>query len=263
MNIDKYGLPVQSDGDANDQLQRVSMIDAIENIDVTQVSKIPTTWALDAPVGVSLEILPGVYSRYIGGNTNNVSCDQLVAALAAHVVHGRQRKIGRMFLAMCKRFGFAQNYKDGLNDEAETKLPDFMLIRALPLFTRASVLLYPVCLITDALLVLSALSACGPVWRDGTGFARRAPGDVDDNNTVLTLAACRFKMPTPLSILSCFILAKLRPWNLGCVETTGVLTNNAAYKPVFGALRHYHRAESGGNPEVAEMWRKTCDKWFS
>lgn len=27
-----------------------------------------------------------------------------------------------------------------------------------------------------------------------------------------------------------------------------------------GALRHYHRAESGGNPEIAELWRPIIER---
>jgi hypothetical protein len=261
MNLDQYGLPVQSDGDANDQLQRCGMVSVAAHLN-RSVGDLEQN--CEQAITRLLQIKPGIYTRYVGGSPDNVSADQLIAALGSHVVANDRKQIWLMFKEMTRRFGFAQNYKDGLNDDAKTKIPDFMFLRALPLFTRATILFYPICLITDALLVLSALSACGPVWRDGTeGFARRAPGDVDDNNTILTLAACRHKMPTPFSILSCFLFAHLRPWNYGCIRVTGELTNNRAYAPAYGALRHYHRAESGGNPEIAEMWEPICKKWFT
>ena len=265
MNLDKYGLPVQQDGDANDQLQRCGMIAVASDI-CKQESELAVN-CLNAIRG-PLQQANGVYMRYIGGNPNNVSADQLISALATHVVKKDGKRAFAMFTAMCKRFGFAQNYKDGLNDDAKTKLPDLMAIRALPLFARMHKALYPIALIADITLVLSALAAVGPVWRDGGGFKRRDAGDVDDNNTVLTLAVCRVRLPTPLSILACLVFAKLRPWNLGCQEyrrsEQGVeyVVNNARH-PVFGALYWYHRAESGGNPEVAEMWRTICERWFS
>lgn len=178
--------------------------------------------------------------------------------------------IRRMALACLKRWGFAQNKKDGLNgDMGKTKLPDFMALRALPLFLRASRWLYPIACVADVLLVLAALAACGPVWKDGGGFARRGANDVDDNNTILTFAVCRARMPTPLSWLAVRLFAKLRPWNYGCAELvkedaeTRVAFLPDTYRPVYGALRWYHRAEAGGNPEVAELWKPIVERWFT
>jgi len=86
--------------------------------------------------------------------------------------------------------GFAQNIVDGLDGEpGHIKIPDFMLLRALPLFVRISKLLYPVAVFVDLYLVVAALSACGPVWADGSLLPhKRTPDDVDHNCTIVTLA---------------------------------------------------------------------------
>lgn len=272
MHLDKYGLPVQADGDANDQLQRCGMIDAAFMI---RGSTVPLgasiVWTCGAAIVALLQSRPGVYVRFIGGPTDTVSADQLIAALAAHVASGSKSQVWLMFKAMMKRFGFAQNTKDGLNGSIQTKTPDFMFFRALPLFCRRP-LLYPIALFTDALLVLLALSAVGPVWKDSGGFKRRSPDDVDDNNTILTLAVCRIRCPTPLSYLAIKLYSWLRPWNKGCIYTgtkyidlpvdAPVEYRNNYYHPVYGALRWYHRAEAGGNPEIAEMWKPIIERYF-
>jgi hypothetical protein len=268
MHLDEHDLPVQADGDKNDQLQRVSMILAAC---VLNKSKLPIAVIMHRALRRDLQPKKGVYVRFSDGNTNNVSADQLISALACWVLLRRPMQIAWMFLRMSLRFGFAQNYKDGLNSDARTKIPDCMFVRALPLFCRAHWSLYPLALCADSLLILSALASVGPVWRDNQGFTKRSPGDVDDNVTILTFVTCRERMPTPFSILSCWIFGKFRPWNLGCSETIRVeltdkgrpnLISNRKHRPVYGALLWYHRAESGGNPEIAWMWKPIVDKFF-
>lgn len=264
---DKYGLPIQSDGDNRDQLQRVGMIATAEALrECDTLTEVPTYWALF----IGLQESPGVYKRSVEGATNDVSADQLIATLSVHVAYGHTRQVWLMLKECLRRFGFAQNYKDGLNGDTRTKIPDFMFVRALPLFARLHWSLYPFTLLADFLLVLLALSACGPVWKDGAILpSKREATDVDDNNTVITLAVCRKRMPTPLSILACKLYGKLRPWNMGCyaeddpVETEGLrVFNPNYYHPVYGALRWYHRARSGGNPEIAALWRPLCKELF-
>jgi len=267
MHLDEFGLPVQADGDANDQLQRVGMIAtrfALSNEDNFNGPHIYSVCHLG--LLVLLQKRPGIYVRHVDGDPANVSADQLISALCYWIASRNIKQAGLMFLRCIQRLGFAQNYKDGLSSKERIKIPDFMLIRALPLFARAHWLLYPVALVADVLLVLMVLSACGPVWRDDRGFTKRTPDDVDDNNTIMTLAVCAKRMPTPLSWLACRLYGKFRPWNFGCRETTWsgeVRTIRLnAYHPVYGALRWYHRAESGGNPEIAELWRPICEELF-
>jgi hypothetical protein len=251
MNLDKYGLPVQADGDPNDQLQRVGMIGVGEILTGKSIIAYRPGSALRA-----LQSSPGVYRRWMNGKEDNVSADQLIAALAYWVVAKERMQVFRMFVAMMKRGGFAQNYKDGLDGSTKTKMPDFMLIRALPLFLRIHWCLCPLIFAFDALLVLSALSAIGPVWKDDEGFKARSLDDVDDNNTVITLSVCRAVYPSLLGIIGLRIYAKLRPVNFG---NTLLKVDNR----VQGALEWYHRPGSGGNPEIAELYKPIIERWFS
>ncbi len=263
MNVDKYGLPVQADGDANDQLQRVGMIlvGGILRPDL-EMMPIEDTCFYALNDKEKLQPKPGVYVRYVGGDPANVSADQLISALAAHVATENPKQVWRMFYRMLLRLGFAQNYKDGLSGSTKTKLPDFLLLRALPLIPRGLLpraLAYPLACACDVLLVLAACSAVGPVWKDNVLLpSKRGPDDVDDGNTILTLAICAARVPTPLSWLARKIYAKLRPWNYGCHDETW-----EDHHPVYGALRWYHRAESGGNPEIAELWKPICERYFT
>lgn len=261
MNLDENGLPVtiNPDGtqDRNDQLQRCGMISTANALLGRGSDRTLLALYFDC------QPQRGTYTRYRTGSPDNVSADQLIAALGAWVSLGNYYQVNLMWRAMWRRFGFAQNNKDGLNDDARSKIPDFMLLRALPLFGRGLHWFYPFVLLMDVLLVLLALSAVGPTWKDGGGFKRRGPDDVDDNNTILTLAVCRARMPTPLSWLAVKLYSKFRPWNYGCIglDRNGYKHYNI-YKPVYGALRWYHRAENGGNPEIAELWRPIVDKYF-
>ena len=239
MHVDKYGLPTQNNGDANDQLARVSMLVVGDNYDHMHYA--------DALFNL-LHLDAGIYTRYIGADPRSTSADQLISALAAFTSVNAPTYAIQIMVKCLKRFGFAQNTINTLDGSNTKQTPDFMLIRALPLFLRTSKLLYPLTLIGDVLLVLAAIAAVGPVWKDNKGFATRSPDDVDDNVIILTLIACRTRMPTLLSRLACKIYAKYRPWNYGCKLDNPFFT----YHPVVGAMLWYHRAASGGNPEVAE-----------
>jgi len=245
MHTDKYGLPTQANGDANDQLARVAML-AIQNTDI----KVALT-AIHA-LHVQLRSSPGVYIRYVGADPRSTSADQLISVMAAFTIDRFSPPLVDMFIRCIGRFGFAQNTRNTLDGSNSKQIPDFMLLRALPLLTRVSKGLYPFAILTDFLLVLAAIAAVGPVWKDGSGFSKRTPDDVDDNVLILTLIACRTRMVTPLSWLACKIYAKFRPWNYGCALGDPNGQDSHHYHPVVGALRWYHRADSGGNPEVAE-----------
>lgn len=248
MNLDKYGLPVQADGDANDQLQRASiLVSALLAFDDPPINDCTKTELLCgkalSPEGALQPIL-GLWARYTNAPLYSTSADQIVAALAAHVVAKSTKTILTTFGYTMLRFGFAQNYRNTLNGTKALQIPDFMLLRAAPLFARAHKILYPIALITDVLLLLAAAASVGPVWKDGKGFAKRSMDDVDDNVIVLTLIACNAAMPTLFSRLAAKIYAKYRPSNFGNVGT--------GIHPVIGAMVWYHRAESGGNPEIAQ-----------
>jgi hypothetical protein len=227
MNVDENGLPIQSDGDKNDQLNRLGYIAAVSALtpreQYCQVSPSIALWGMSS----LLQISPGVFTRYHGGDPNDVSADQLIPVLCGFTAWSYKKNIRRMFISMMKRFGFAQNTVDGLNGDYKTKkLPDFMFFRAMPLFCRASWWTYPLAWIFDLYLFVLALGDYYYLKTD------KDPADV--NNTFLTISVCALIKPTLWSILAKELWLRLCP-------------------NIYERLQRYHRAESGGNPDLAEI----------
>lgn len=256
MNIDSNGLPVQSDGDAEDTLQRTGMI----TVGIALGGDLNAVPIDDLHLGHGLKRMlqvdgrPGVYKRHPTGNANNVSADQLVSAAAAWLVTKERGQLGLMFLRLLSRLGFAQNYRK--MHEGTLKVPDLMVFRALPLMARIHPILYPIIPIIDLLLLPLAVQTMMPVWHDNTLIPhRRSQDDTDDNNTILTLAACHDRLPTPISKLACWLYKIGRPVNYG-------VTKLGAANNVQGALEWYHRKESGGNPEIAALWKPVVERVF-
>lgn len=248
MNVDEFGLPVQLDRDAADQLQRVGMIAVVEAL--IGSSKRPPEM-LDPVLALmqNLQVLPGLYSRYTHGTTKDVTGDQLVPVISTWVMLDCWSELRLMW----RRLFVAQNVRKQGEPDVRT-IPDFLLLRTLPLFVRGVAnacpctwLLHPLVVMSDILLIMAAI-----VYN----IAHRAIGDVDDNNLIITLTVCKVKLPTLLSRLACVIYTKFRAPNLG-----SVLYN---VHPVVGALRWYHRAEwpSYGNPEIATMWEQVVVKYL-
>ena len=119
MYLDEHGLPTQRDGDKNDQLQRVSMVAIGEHM-----TKTHSDLGWDCLVALAredrLQPSPGVYVRHVGSNPNNVSADQLISVLAYWIASGNTKQALFMLGRMMLRFGFAQNYKDGLDGTERT-----------------------------------------------------------------------------------------------------------------------------------------------
>jgi len=82
------------------------------------------------------------------------------------------------------------------------------------------------------------------------------PDDVDDNNAIMRFLQAVETMPTLWSWLGRLAYTKCRRKNLGNTEMG---ENNT----VMGALAWYHRAASGGNPEISEAYRPFIMKYFS
>lgn len=261
MNIDANGLPVQADGDAMDQLQRCGMIAVGQTIShrlgVYPADLLPR----DPMVAIvtDLQPRPGVFVRHPGADPCNCSADQIIAALGGYIINGISTK--HIFREMITRGGFAQNTRDGLNgDNTKWKLPDFMFLRAAPLFSRSSRWLYPIAMIADLYLLIMAASA----------VLDRDPDHVDHNNTILTLAVCSMVMPTPVSWIARKLFTRFLPYNYGCMWSVAIdgapldpINKMNAFYPVYGSLRWYHRASSGGNPEIARLWAPICATLFS
>jgi hypothetical protein len=184
----------------------------------------------------TLQVQPGIYVRWTKGDPRDVSADQLISPLAAWTALESADQIRALFLATLRRFGFAQNRVDGLSGDRTTKkIPDFMALRAAPLFARSKWWLYPVANFADLYLIVLVL---------GDGVYRLVGKDpVDINNTLMTLATCRAKRPTPVSVFAAWLWPKVRP-------------------EIQKDLERYHRAEAGGNPEIASYWKPIVERWF-
>lgn len=228
MHLDSHGLPCQANGDCSDQLQRVGMI-GVGNI-LNPASALPIS--CDIALYSLLQISPGVYSRFSGATAKDVTGDQLVPVFAYWTLTRRTDQLELMTDSLIMRLGFAQNVQKD-NDPTVKTVPDFILLRTLPFLVRLSPYMYPVAFFTDILLILAAISC----------VLQADAQDTDDNNIVITLATCKAVMPTPLSLLACKIYKYFR-------------------KPPgpAGALRDYHAASTGGNPEIAELWVPIVEK---
>lgn len=217
MHLDDFGLPTQENGDSQDQLQRVGMIGVGQLLNPAMTILAPTRiWIALTSM---LQPAEGRYRRFTGGSLNTVTGDQLVPVAAYWTVSRYSRELLGMPLV------FAQNTESIFTHEKT--LPDFIFFRMLPFLVRAHWALYPVAVIMDLCLILSVLI------RINQGSA----SDTDDNNTIITVAVCKVVMPTPLSYLAAKLYKHGR--NAPGLE---------------GALRDYHAASTGGNPEVAELW---------
>lgn len=228
MYLDKYNLPCQKDGDCSDQLQRVGMIGVGNELNPVDTITIPCYSALKS----SLQPFSGVYTRFTGALTTDVTADQLVPVFAYWTLVDK-RSLLNITMAMLCRFGFAQNIvKD--NDPTILTMPDFMLLRVLPFIFRISLILYPLTCVIDILLILAAVSS----------ILQGSYTNTDDNNIIITLATCKARMQTPFSYIAAKLYKHYR-------------------KPpgAEGALLAYHAASTGGNPEIAQLWIPIVEKF--
>lgn len=225
MHLDSYWLPMQADGDRADQLQRVGMIAVAEQINPEVKTGILARLALE----VLIQPRPGIYTRFVGATVDDVTGDQLLPAFAYWALTRNVEQLKLMTKAMLLRFGFAQNIRKQGETDVKT-IPDFIALRVLPLICRISPILYILLIAVDVLLILEVITRLIVAYKD--------PEDVDDNNLVISLLVCKHRLPTPTSLLALLIYTRLRP-----------------HKTPYQALAHYHRSESLGNPEIAELYK--------
>lgn len=232
MNLDNYHLPMQADGDVQDQLNRVGMIVTAQSL---------TIWTEDGKYFASvisplLEAGPGIYKRNVKGNPNNVSVDQMVPVLAFWAVQGNRKELRSAFCAMLVRFGFGQNIHDfTLSASDKWKIPDFMLLRTMPFFTRTQSGFFNTLFrnVFDLYLPIMVVSD----WI----YYKFGKDPADINCTLVTMVVTTKIHPTLISKFSAWSWKKLRP-------------------TIYSDLQRYHRAESGGNPEIAEMYKGLIDE---
>jgi hypothetical protein len=108
----------------------------------------------------------------------------------------------------------------------------------------------------------------------------------DDLNLVITLLAAALRDPTRSSSEALNLYAKGRPVSYGSFLASYRAVYGIDYNaspntvvdrmergiaagwrvecpPVLGALRWYFRAESGGNPQLAELYAPIVEQWFT
>lgn len=238
MNIDQYGLPVQLDRDASDQLQRVGMLAVAYNLQSLRIKDVTDPWRALLNL---LQPSPGVYTRYTNATTKDVTGDQLIPTMAFWALTSSSE-----FSLMWKRLFFAQNVRKQGEPDAHT-IPDFMVFRTLPLLMRAYWILHPLAILADSLLVAAVLTHV---------LTHTHMDDVDDNNLIITLVVCSAKCPTILSKLANILYGKLRKPNYGSIRYN--------VHPIIGALYWYHRTEwpSYGNAEIAMIYEPIVMKYI-
>jgi hypothetical protein len=223
IHFDAHGLIVQANGDGGDTAQRTGMLFFQYRDEEAFVN------ALD-----QLEIAPGIYVRHpyqagFRNDPNRFSRDQQRALVIAMGSYRMDDRLWRLAKAHLARFGKYQN----LDYLGPSHLGEYLrAFRAWPV--------YPLLLITDVGLVVSSIDIALTKDKD----------NVDDNNHVMALVQASQTMPTPISWLATRLYKKYRPINFG----NEILGES---DPVQGALSWYHRAESGGNPFISEMYRSS------
>lgn len=239
------GLIVQADNDSGDSAQRTGMFYyAVNDVDRFRICMLAHMTGFDTLVRDTL----GAGFR---SDPNEFSRDQQDPIVITSGKYGACGFVRRVLWEHVKRFGRYQN-KDWAN------------LQTIGVYVRAlrCKWLWPLLCLTDLGLLLQALI----IWVR----CRNRPDDVDDNNMVMRLAQAMDVLPTPTSYLARKLYVALRPWNYGCSGWKGEANENGSYTsytsyngyhPVYGALRWYHRGESGGNPALAEVWRPIVERF--
>ena len=231
MNVDEYGLIIQSDGDGGDTCQRQFMYHIGQYLrGRAGIDKLPDVGVL-APIYtvLNLEILPATYVRHpyqpdFRSDPNHFSRDQQRPMVIAMGLYGMRGALTRLFNKHMSRFGKYQN-----NDIiGPSHFGEY--IRAFN-----NKLMYPLLFVTDlGLLIQSVVTVI---------TTTNNPNDVDDNNHILSLLQAQEVMPTPISYLARKIYKTFR--------------SNGGPQ---AAMEYYHRVESGGNPEMAELFKPLIER---
>lgn len=247
MYRDKYGLIVQANGDGGDTAQRMGMVGFVpESTTIAQqVLHMQATW--------QLQVAPGIFVRHpfqpgFCSDPTQYSRDQQDSVVLYLGHAGVNNLVLNIFKAQLKRFGRYQN----------ADIPNLTTVGVYARALKAS-WMYPILWLTDITYLFS------PIFQWVS--ARNNPADVDDNNAIMRLLQATYSMPTPFSELGRRLYALIRPKNYGCAGVTDVLYSESynynETNAIMGALVWYHRKESGGNPEIAEIYRPIIEKYFS
>lgn len=248
---DEFGLIVQRDGDGGDTLQREGMYAFAASFpEAHDHADMPGHSMMVLGIATSELYKDGILIRnpIRWNDPNDVSRDQQDAFVIAMGASGNLNFVRAIMKRHLKRFGKYQN-------------ADIANLSTVALYLRAlnQIISYPFLFFFDLGLVFSSVQIA----------LDKNPDHVDDNNHLMRLMQAKTRMPTFVSDMAWRLYFKYRPWNYGCMESASkvddkiVATGNMrVYHPVIGALRWYHRAESGGNPEFAEFYKAILySKW--
>lgn len=119
-----------------------------------------------------------------------------------------------------------------------------------------SVFAVPLLMALDVVgLIGNALLSCGmlPRWKHETReFVASSDADNVGDDVLFTqhLLFALMNGPTPAAMYAANLVRERKPTNYG-----NTLLDNPEDSPLMGALSWYHRADSGGNPEIGEVYR--------
>jgi hypothetical protein len=241
MHVDKVGLIVQSNGDGGDTLQRMGFWYEGKFFNPTYDSN----GALNvAPYSFALSDLcvNGKYIRYPGqwDNPADTSRDQLVSNIRAMGYYEFKPDLKNILGQIFKNWS---RYPNG----------DIAFLQDYARFARAfkAWWLYPVMLLGDIFLFGNTLVR---IWK-GMNY-----DDVgDDINHIGDLAQARNYCGTPISWLARLFYVAFRHGFSKQVD--GKFYSDDKMNGGLWALQWYFRADSGGNPEFADLWGPTVCKF--
>lgn len=258
---DTYGLPVQSDGDGGDSLQKAGLWaigvefrkvcrpqDRIDNFSYSALAR--------------CHIGGGIWIRHPKAETfwsdpNLTTRDQLLNAFVI-CYQTKARKVWlKTFLRLVLRMGFSQNSR---STDGSRRVPDFMhLWLDVPIRTGGLMTwpLRPLLLVTDAIWLLQELIEALPLtWsHEQRRFRGKTKNDADADNFVLRAALAQLETPTPFSWLARKARAQLQNETFG--QKPWMLSR------VTGALEWKHRSDSGADPRMAELLRPFTEEYLS
>jgi hypothetical protein len=221
MNIDAHGFIVQADGDGGDTAQRMGMYWAGFLLNAARVTttlpKLPT---------LTLDKLSS-YMRH--GFVRHPFQDGFRSD-PAHFSRDQQDPLVVMMGLLDIDDYLRWTLKNQLKRSGRYQNRDWANLNTVSLYIRAFKArhLWPLLLVTDLGLIVSGISH----WVK----RKRDPIHTDINNHVIRLAQAQAILPTLTSWLARKLFKRLWP-------------------DMNEALAFYHRAENGGNPEMAELYR--------
>jgi len=260
-HIDDYGLPVQSDGDGGDTLQKAGLW-TIGRAFRAKCDRQRYVWLVDRPALHYCQAGAGLWRRHpakdkFWSNTKLTTRDQLLNAFVICWSTKERLVWLATLLRLLLRIGFAQNTR---STDGSFRVPDpIHLWLDIPIRTMgpASYLFWPLLLVTDLIWVLQEIIEVLPLkWTHETKrFGKKTPDDADVDNAVMRFILAYLVCPTPFSWLARKIRSRWQHKTLG--QKPWMRSN------LTGALHWKHRAESNADPMMAELLEPFTEEYMA